>query len=85
MGTADFGSTGKLSFALPVGVRIESEGGFAQSNIPVENPEPSAGIPEPSVATLMVCGLIGLARRSGMRRLARNAGPSLKAMGTPGS
>ena len=76
VGTADFGSTGKLSFALPLGVRIESEGGFSQSNIPVENPEPSAGVPEPSVATLMVCGLIGLARRSGRRHLARNTGPS---------
>lgn len=39
-GQSDFGATGALSFDLPFGTTINSDGGFSQSNIP----EPAASV-----------------------------------------
>jgi hypothetical protein len=50
--SADFGHTATLSFDLPEGTSISSEGGFSQS---------PASIPEPTTILLLGSGLIGLA------------------------
>lgn len=51
-GTSDFGATGAISFALPKGTWISSDGGFYQTT--------GAPIPEPSTFLLLVSGLAGL-------------------------
>ena len=66
-GTSDFGATGAISFALPEGTSITSEGGFSQTNsIPETSP-----VPAPSTLLLLGGGLAGVAllrKRSGSVR-----------------